>query len=158
MKKLISFIVGGAGLLLAAGAVLAYSGNHSFTNVSSVSTDGHSAVSSYQARGSFPFDGQGNYDRSKISLLGTLTVTEKDGLPVVPTQNYCLKIQGKVNNLGVGNVTVTEYKDLRCKSVANQNTGQVLGYSETAGGAFALQFKDSLGVVTTASGSHAYSR
>lgn len=157
MKRFIPFIAGGAGFLLAAGAVLAYSGSHSFTNVYSVSSNGHSAVSSYQARGSFPFNGQGNYDGSRISLIGTLTVNEQDDVSVNPPLQYCVKVQGKVNNAGQGSVTVSQYKDLRCKGVVSQGTYQVLSYTEGSNGAFNLQYQDGAGVVTTASGMHTYS-
>lgn len=153
MRKFIPFLLV-SGMFLAAGAALAYSGNHGFNNVSSVSTDGHSAVSSYQARGSFPFGGQGNYDGSKINLLGTLTVSEQDGVVLNPAQSYCVKVQGKVSNAGQGSVTVSQYKDLRCKGVVSQGTYAVSGYTEGADGTFSLQYQDSAGVATTASGTH----
>lgn len=157
MRKFIPFLLG-AGLFLSAGAVLAYSGVHSFNNVYSTSSDGHTAVSSYQATGSLPFDGQGNYDDSRINLKGTLTVYEQDSVPFVPPVNYCLKVQGRVNSVGQGTATVTQYKDLSCKKVASQGTYAVSGYTEDATGAFGLTYRDSAGVVTTASGMHTYSQ
>lgn len=158
MKKLISFVAGGAGLLLVAGAALAFSGAHNFNSVYSVSSDGHSAVSSYQATGSLPFDGQGNYDGSRINLKGTLTLYEQDGVPVNPPVSYCLKVQGKVNSAGQGSATVTQYKDLNCKKVASQGSYAVSSYTERSDGVFSLSYQDSRGVTTTASGTHVYSR
>lgn len=156
-KRFIPFLLG-SGLFLAAGAVLAFSGTHSFLNVYTVSSDSHTSLSSYQATGSAPFDGQGNYDGSRINLKGTLTVSEQDGVPVNPPTSFCVKVQGKINSAGQGSATVTRYKDLSCKKVANQGTYAVSGYTEDANGAFNLQYQDSAGVVTTASGTHTYSR
>ena len=156
MSKLSPFLAG-AGFLLVTGAALAFSGSHSFINVVSTSSDSRSAVSSYQASGSFPFDGQGTYDGSRINLRGTLTVSEQDGVPVNPPAQYCLKVAGKVNSAGQGSVNVTQYRDLNCKKVASQGSYAVTGYSENANGAFSLSYQDGAGVVTTASGSHTYS-
>lgn len=157
VKRFIPFIAGGAGFLLAAGAVLAFSGAHNFTNVYSVSSDGHTSRSTYQAKGSFPFNGAGLYNGSRLSLLGTLTVTEQDGQPVDPPRQYCIKVQGKVNDVGQGSVVVSQYKDLRCKGVVSQGSDTVSNYTEGPDGAFTLQYQDSVGVVTTASGTHTYS-
>lgn len=158
VKRFIPLIAGSAGFLMAAGAALAFSGGHSFSNVYSVSSDGHSAVSSYQARGSFPFNGQGTYDGTRINLLGTLTVNEQDGTSVNPPLQYCIKVQGKVNDAGQGSVTVSQYKDLRCKGVVSQGTYEVSSYTEVPGGDFSLQYQDSAGVMTTVSGTHTYIR
>ena len=152
-KRFIPFLLG-SGMFLAAGAALAFSGAHNFTNVSSVSSDGRTTVSSYQAQGSLPFDGQGNYDGSRISLKGTLTVYQQDGIPVNPPVSYCLKVQGKVNSAGQGSATVTQYKDLSCKKVARQGGYAVSNYTEDTNGLFSLQYQDGAGVVTTASGTH----
>lgn len=156
-KRLIPFLLG-SGLFLVAGVALAYSGTHSFSNVYSVSSDGHTAVSSYQATGSLPFNGQGNYDGSRINLKGTLTVYQQDSVPVDPPASYCLKVQGKVNSAGQGNVIATQYKDPSCKKVANQRSYAVSSYTEATDGTFILTYQDSAGVVTTASGTHTYSK
>lgn len=157
MKRFIPFILG-SGMFLAAGAVFAFSGSHGFTNVYSLSSNGHTSLSSYQATGSLPFDGKGNYDGSRISLLGTLSVSQQDGQPISPPQQYCLKVQGKVDNLGQGSITVTQYRDLRCKGVVGQGSYAVLSYLEGLDGSFNLRYQDGAGVVTTASGSHVYAR
>lgn len=157
MRRFIPFLLG-AGMFLAAGAALAFSGTHSFLNIYTVSSDGHASISSYQAQGSVPFDGHGNYDGSRINLKGTLTVSEQDGALVNPPLQYCLKVQGKVDAAGQGSATVTQYKDLSCKKVANQGSYAVSSYTEGTDGAFSLQYQDSAGVITTASGTHTYSR
>ena len=154
MKRFIPFIVGSAGLLLAAGAALAFSGAHNFNNVSSVSSDGHTSLNSYQATGSLPFNGQGVYDGSRINLKGTLTVYQQDGIPVNPPVSYCLKVQGRVNSAGQGSVNVTQYQDLNCKKVVGQGSYTVSSYTEGVDGAFSLSYQDGSGVVTTASGRH----
>lgn len=157
MKRFIPFLLG-AGMFLAAGAALAFSGTHSFLNIYSVSSDGRTSRASYQATGSLPFNGQGGYDGSKVNLKGTLTVYEQDGMLVSPPVSYCLKLQGKLNALGQGKVNVAQYQDLTCKTVSYQTSREVLGYTEGLDGAFSLQYRDSAGVITTASGMHGYSR
>lgn len=155
MRKFIPFLLG-SGVFLAAGAAMAYSGGHSFDKVVSTRSDGHMILSSYQATGSLPFNGQGVYDGSRINLKGTLTVYGQDSVPFVPPVSYCLKVQGKVNLAGQGSATVTQYKDLSCKKVASQGTYAVSSYTENTDGDFILSYQDSVGVVTTASGRHTY--
>lgn len=157
MKRFIPFLLG-SGMFLAAGAALAFSGAHNFLNIYSVSSDGHTSRASYQATGSLPFNGQGGYDGSRVNLKGTLTVSEQDGALINPPLQYCLKVQGKVDAAGQGSATVTQYKDLNCKKVVNQGSYTVSSYTEGPDGAFSLQYQDSRGVVTTASGIHTYSR
>lgn len=139
--------------LVFAGSVFAFSGAHSFTAVSVGTSNGHTYKGAFAGTGSFPFNGAGLFDRSKVNLKGTLTVTEKDG--VTANESTCFSISGTLKTTG-GTVKTTEYTDTSCSVVYKRSTYTVNSYSEDAGGSFTTVVKDGSGIVSTLQGSHVY--
>jgi len=151
MKK-IKFLLPLLGLAFV-GSVLAYSSAHSFTTVSVSTSNGHSYKGQFVSQGSFPFNGAGLFDRSKVNLKGTLTVTENDGLYV--NQSTCFAVNGTLKANG-GTVKTTEYTDTSCSVIYKRSTYTVSSYSEDGSGNFSNVVKDSAGVISTLQGSHIF--
>ncbi|MDP3888423.1 MAG: hypothetical protein Q8Q24_00110 [bacterium] len=130
----------------------AYSGSHSFLFTTTTS-DGHVYQSEYQATGSFPFNGQGRYDRSRVNLKGTLNVLSIDG--VVSSDSYCAGLKGSLSATG-GKLTATQYVDNTCGQVAQTKTYIVISYTENQSGSFQATVKDNAGIISTISGIHQF--
>src|SRR3989344_824162 len=106
MKK-IKYLLPLLGLAFAT-SVFAFRGGHNFTDVSLSSSDGHSYMADFLSRGSFPFNGEGLFDGSKVNLKGTLTVSVVDGSPT--NQSYCFALSGTLKTNG-GTLKTTQYTD-----------------------------------------------
>lgn len=151
MKK-IKYLLPLFGLAFAT-SVLAYRGGHNFTGVSLSSSNGHNYKANYSSQGSFPFNGAGVFDGSKVNLKGTLTVTEIDGTGV--NESYCFALSGTLKTTG-GTVKTTQYTDTSCAQVAKRSTYSVNSYSEDGVGSFTTVATDAAGVVYTLGGTHTY--
>ncbi|MDP3954899.1 MAG: hypothetical protein Q8Q15_00870 [bacterium] len=151
MKKIAILLLSFLSLVFTTG-VYAYSGSHSFNGMVTTTSDGHTYKSEYTASGSFPYNGAGSMDRSKVNLKGIFTVSEADGVPT--GQNYCASLKG---GLKPGNrLTATYYTDTTCATVAGTTNYTVSSYSEDGVGNFMVVAKDANGVVTTTTGVHGY--
>ncbi|MDO8551074.1 MAG: hypothetical protein Q7S03_00080 [bacterium] len=137
--------------LLFATQVWAYGGNHNFSSIVVATSDGHSVAGDYQAAGTFPYNGSGSYDRSKVDLRGTVHVAAQDG--VLVDQSFCATLKGTINK-GGGKVTFVRYTDVSCSQVAGSKSYVVVSYTESTTGDFTLVTRDGSGIVYTTSGNH----
>lgn len=133
-------------------SVLAYSGQHNFTGVT-VSYNGYSYKADYLSQGSFPFNGSGLFERSRVNLKGTLTITEKDGVPV--SESTCFALNGSLKTTG-GTIRTTQYTDTSCSQVAKKTTYSVTSYQEDNLGSFTTVAQDGAGVTYTLQGTHTF--
>lgn len=153
MKKM-AFLLPLAGLVFVS-TVWAYSGTHNFLQMSVTTSDGHSYLSEYNSSGSFPFNGQGGYDRSKVNLKGVVFVSLADGVPV--SESFCATLKGtlKTND---GRLTATRYADTSCTAAYERKTYTVSQYQEDGTGNFSVVARDEAGVIYSASGIHRFSK
>jgi len=140
---------------LRAGDTLNLRGGTYYEGNITTSSDGHTYKSGYTSTGSFPFNGQGSYDRSKVNLRGTYTLTEVDGNPV--SESYCADLNGNLKTTG-GRVTVKAYTDTSCQTLESKQTYTVTSYNEDTQGNFTVVATGSGGVVFTTSGVHEFSQ
>lgn len=150
MKK-IAFLISMLGALFAANLAFAFSGSHSFLSMNSSSSNGHSYVSQFVSTGSFPFNGKGNSDNSKVNLKGIVTVSQKDGVAV--SESYCATLTGNLKP-NSGRLSAVVYTDTTCTQVASKSSFAVSSYKEDSLGNFIVVAKDSKGVVWTTTGTH----
>ncbi len=145
-------------LFLAAGVVLAYTGNHSFTNTYTTSSNGHTFDSDFVSTpsSSFPYNGQGNYDGSLVDMKGVYTLYAVDGTVLATPEVYCLSLKGTINKRGKGQVAATVYSDTSCTTVSATENYQVISYTEDSTGNFTLKTKDNSGVRYTTVGIHSF--
>lgn len=148
----IKFLLPLVGLAFAT-TVFAFFGNHEFLEMTTTTSDGHVYKSEYRASGSFPFDGTGSDDGSRVNLKGVLNVFEIDSVSV--DEVYCVKLRGTLS-VGGGELTAIRYVDAKCKEEADRKTYTVSGYSESSPGSFTVEATDEAGVFSTASGTHGF--
>lgn len=146
-------IIASALFLSAAGVAIAYYGSHNFSNVATTTSDGHSYTSEYLATGTFPYNGTGANDGSKVNLTGIFTVHSVDGVTLTTPEQYCVKTTGSINSSGRGKLTAKVY-DVSCNVLQETKTLTVKKYTEDAGGNFTLLAVDNYGVTSTSTGGH----
>jgi len=152
MKRL---IFASALFLASSGLIMAYSGNHSFLNANTSTSNGHTYTSDYVATGAFPYNGSGNYDGSKVNLVGTYSLYSTDGTAYDPPIQYCVKTTGSINRRGTGKLTQKIYSDLSCSILRDTDSLTVKKYTEDVSGNFTL-VTDAYGVTYTTTGNHSY--
>ena len=148
-------ILAGSLLIASTGLVLAYSGNHSFGGPAETTTsNGHSYTSDYVSSGTFPYNGHGSYDASKVNLTGIFSVYSEDGVAYNPPEQYCVKTTGSISRRGTGKLQEKVYSDLGCTVFLKTKNYTVKSYSENSIGDFTLVTTDGSGVTYTTSGIH----
>lgn len=150
--KKIKYILPIVGLAFA-GSVMAYAGSHSFTGLNVSSSNGHNYKAQYSSNGTFPFNGAGLFDKTRVNLKGTVIVSEVDGKVV--SESYCLSLNGSLKSSG-GTIKTVQYTDTSCTNVAERKTYLVGSYLEDGIGTFSAVATDSAGITYTLQGTHTF--
>lgn len=150
-------LLAGSLLIASTGMVLAYSGNHNFGGPATTTTsDGHNYTSDYVANGSYPYNGHGSYDGSKVNLTGIFSVYSEDGTVYDPPEKYCVKTTGSISRKGTGKLQEKVYSDTGCTVFLTSKNYTVKSYSENGSGSFTLVTTDGSGVTYTTTGVHQF--
>src|SRR5574340_1014824 len=141
-------------VLLTAGVfavnVYAFTGQHDWYNATAITSDGHEYKGEYKATGTFPIDGLLT-DNSKVSLKGTLKVTQEDGVPV--NKEYCLAIRAHS-----GKYDITRYTDVTCETGAEEKSYNLVYHTSNEMDYFFLKVYDQAGVTLQIAGQHEYTK
>ncbi len=151
MKKKTFLFIGSFLFIFFSLATVAYAftGLHLFYSVTAITSDGHTYLGEYQATGSFPIYGLST-DNSRVSLKGTLRVTEEDGLPV--NRENCMTVKTHA-----GEYLVTVYNDTTCDVQSSVKNFRLIYHTSNELLQFSLKTIDqSSGVEWNLGGYHEY--